>query len=171
MKEFRVYLWVLFSSLIVFMMSLYFMMCSSLWFVILLFLSLIWVMEMIIFTVKFLRSDVLEPRERKKIFRILNISTLIFLVASLANGIVSLSLSGIITATIGLFLFICFVLSIFFSLIVKKWLKKRVSIVFGWDFFLIYALYSPITSLKFLFQKHAYFFWNLVRTAQFTDFS
>ena len=135
MKEFRVYLWVLFSSLIVFMMSLYFMMCSSSWFVILLFLSLIWVMEMIIFTVKFLRSDVLEPRERKKIFRILNISTLIFLVASLANGIVSLSLSGIITATIGLFLFICFVLSIFFSLIVKKWLKKRVSIVFGWDFF------------------------------------
>lgn len=135
MKEFRVYLWVLFSSLIVFMMSLYFMMCSSLWFVILLFLSLIWVMEMIIFTVKFLRSDVLEPRERKKIFRILNISTLIFLVASLANGIVSLSLPGVITATIGLFLFICFVLSIFFSLIVKKWLKKRVSIVFGWDFF------------------------------------
>lgn len=135
MKEFRVYLWVLFSSLIVFMMSLYFMMCSSSWFVILLFLSLIWVMEMIIFTVKFLRSDVLEPRERKKIFRILNISTLIFLVASLANGIVSLSLPGVITATIGLFLFICFVLSIFFSLIVKKWLKKRVSIVFGWDFF------------------------------------
>jgi UPF0716 family protein affecting phage T7 exclusion len=55
----------------------------------------------------------------------MEISWILFIILGLINGIISLSIPGILTAIIGLFMFICFVLSVFFGLIVKKSRKKH----------------------------------------------
>lgn len=126
MKEFRCYSWVLIASIASFCISVYATIAFSKWFLVLMFLSIVWVAEMVMFTIKFLQSDyVLEEEERTKISRTMEISWILFIILGLINGIISLSIPGILTAIIGLFMFICFVLSVFFGLIVKKSRKKH----------------------------------------------
>lgn len=118
MKELHLYWGGLLALVVLFCLSIYLVMCSSNWFVILSILSFIWVVEIAVFTAKWCKT--LNIKERIQASNGLNFCVIFFLITGFVNALFSFNPSNqAITTVIGIFCFCCFALSIMFSFIIK----------------------------------------------------
>ncbi len=114
MKDFKLIWSILIASLFVFCLSIQLTICSSIWWIILLLLSLCWIIEMIIYTIKW--CDTLKEKERIKAAKILYTSGFISLILGTVNALISLEKESYeITKTIGAFLLCYFAIASFFG--------------------------------------------------------
>ena len=119
MKDLKFCWAILVVSLVAFCISIHFMICSSmlLWIISVL-ISFCWVVEMIIYTIKF--SYTLSTEECSKPSKILHFSGFLSLIIGLLSAPSSLENEEYgVTATITLFCFCYSVLAIFFGDIIK----------------------------------------------------
>jgi len=114
MKNFISSWGILTASLIVFCMSIHFTVCLSMWWLILLLLSFFWIVEMIIYTIKWFNT--IKSEERYKIFKILYISGFLSLILGLTNILISMEKEQYeSTTTVGTFFLCYFATAIFFG--------------------------------------------------------
>ena len=125
MKQFKFTWGLLTASIVALCVSIYFTLWLSPLFIILDILSFCWIIQMIAHTIKW--HNTLENKEEcVKISNRLDIYGYFLLFAGLANAIFSLLKNyPDITTVIGLFCFCSFVLSMFFSSIIKLKISKN----------------------------------------------
>lgn len=114
MKDFKLIWSILIISLFVFCLSIQLTICSSIWWIILLLLSLCWIVEMIIYNIKW--CDTLKEKERIKAAKILYTSGFISLILGLTSILISMEKEQYeSTTTVGTFFLCYFATAIFFG--------------------------------------------------------
>lgn len=120
MKLFKFYCGALLTLIVAFCVSIYFTMCSSVWFIFIIsdLVLCFGIIKMIKLTIKW--CNTMNEKECVTASKKLDVSMLIFLIAGFANALFSLNQTySFVRTTIGLFCFICFILSLFFSSFIK----------------------------------------------------
>ena len=108
----------LFALIVAFCMSIYFTICSSHWFILLDLMYFYWIIVTTTFAIKW--CNTINQKDYIKISKQFKISGFFFLIAGFVNALFSFNTDySTITIVIGTFCFCCFVLSMFFSSIIK----------------------------------------------------
>ena len=118
MRELKFFLGVVLTSIVLFCMSVYFTMSSSVWFIIADVITFLWVIVTVVFTFKWFET--LDLKESAQAVKVFHYSGVLFLIAGLVNAVISLfQEEAVILTVIGLFCFCCFVISLFFKSVIR----------------------------------------------------